>query len=172
MILAIDAYYVTDKANVVGILYEEWTQSEPDKTISVVVDGIAEYEPGNFYKRELPCILQLLEKANDYTISCIVVDGYVYLNNQGKKGLGYYLHEALDGRIPIIGVAKSYFVDNDSTEVYRGESKKPLYVTAIGIDQTEAAHYIATMHGPFRMPTLLKLLDTGTREIDLTELNT
>ena len=172
MILAIDVYYIGDRANVVGVLFDEWTQSEPSKIISIVVDGIAEYEPGNFYKRELPCILELLKEVKDYTITCIVVDGYVFLDDKGKKGLGYYLYEALDSRIPIIGVAKSYFAGNNSIEVCRGESKKPLYVTSIGVDQRESAHFIETMYGEFRMPTLLKILDTATRDIDLTELNT
>lgn len=165
MILAIDAYYVANKANVVGVLFDEWTQCEPSKMVSVVVDGVADYEPGSFYKRELPCILELLKVVEDYSITCIVVDGYVLLNDEGKKGLGYYLYEALEGSMPIIGVAKSYFVDNNSIEVYRGDSKKPLYVTSIGIDQADAAEYIEAMHGKFRMPTLLKLLDTETRNI-------
>jgi len=44
-----------------------------------------------FYKRELPCILKLLDKL-EQPPSCIVVDGYVFLD--GKKKASDALEEA------------------------------------------------------------------------------
>ncbi len=41
----------------------------------------------------------------------------------------------------------------------RDSSKRPLIVTAIGIDESVAAKHIASMHGPYRIPTLLKWAD-------------
>ncbi len=38
-----------------------------------------------------------------------VIDGYVWLDDQGKKGLGARLYDALDAQIPVIGVAKTLF---------------------------------------------------------------
>ena len=49
--------------------------------------------------------------------------------------------------------------------VVRGESKKPLYVTARGIDQTAAARWVEQMHGAYRIPTLLKLVDRLVRSV-------
>jgi len=101
-------------------------------------------------------------KENDI----LVVDGYVTLNDEGKKGLGGYLYEALEQRYPIIGIAKNEFSEKDSKrrKVLRGESIKPLYVTAIGIDVDEVCSEIERMHGEFRIPTLLKLVDQLSRK--------
>lgn len=49
-------------------------------------------------------------------------------------------------------------------ELRRGTSRSPLYVTAAGMDATEAARHIAEMHGPHRIPTLLKRIDRLCRE--------
>lgn len=98
-------------------------------------------------------------------LEAIVVDGFVYLDDHHKLGLGGHLYRALSEQIPIIGVAKSNFatiVEGKKT-VYRGDSKKPLYVTAIGVDLDVAAGYIQNMVGSFRMPNLLKHLDGLTK---------
>jgi len=43
--------------------------------------------------------------------------------------------------------------------VLRGDSRRPLYVTAAGLDPAAAALHVRSMHGPFRIPTLLKRVD-------------
>ena len=53
MKLAVDAYYVGNKAKVVGVLFENFSDEKP---LKIIVDGVAPYESGSFYKRELPCI--------------------------------------------------------------------------------------------------------------------
>lgn len=163
MILAIDVYYHDDKAKTVGILFESWEDEKPLEIIEHFSFGVAQYEAGSFFKRELPCIMGLIEKVHLSVIDLIVVDGYVYLNNEGRKGLGYYVYEALDQKIPIVGVAKNYFHDNNAIAVCRGDSKKPLYVTSIGVTPEDMASKVSSMHGEYRFPTLLKLLDQQTR---------
>jgi deoxyinosine 3'endonuclease (endonuclease V) len=95
----------------------------------------------------------------------IIIDGYVFLDDNQKAGLGYHLYKSLEDDIPVIGVAKTAFKDNKAlvAEVYRGISRKPLFVTSIGIELKDAAENIRNMHGGFRMPGLLKLLDTHTK---------
>ncbi len=95
----------------------------------------------------------------------IVVDGYVILNDEGKHGLGGYLYESLSQKIPIIGVAKRSFINNKKhvREVFRGDSKNPLYISSIGIDVDEAVKCIQEMHGQFRMPDLLRIMDQQTK---------
>lgn len=78
--LAVDAYYAGGKAKVVGVLFENFSDEKPLKIISKVVDGVAPYESGNFYKRELPCIVSLLQDLDMRDISLIVIDGFVYLD--------------------------------------------------------------------------------------------
>lgn len=165
MILAIDVYYFENKAKSVGLIFNDWNDDQAKETVFTYVENVEEYESGAFYKRELPCILQLLEKIDLTTIQIIIIDGYVYLNDDKKLGMGGYLYESLEHQIPIIGVAKHPFHNNKKNvrEVYRGESKNPLYVSAVGIDIIEAAEQIQHMSGTFRVPKLLKLLDQETK---------
>jgi deoxyribonuclease V len=134
------------------------------QTIAVCIDKVEDYESGSFYKRELPCIVELLKKIDRNSINIIIIDGYVYLNNDLKPGLGYYLYEYLNENIPIIGVAKKTFHNNlNVIPLLRGKSNTPLYITSAGIDLSEAAESIKKMYGEFRIPTLLKLTDQLTR---------
>jgi deoxyribonuclease V len=43
--------------------------------------------------------------------------------------------------------------------IRRGRSTKPLFVSAVGWELENAAAAIAGMHGPYRIPTLLRLAD-------------
>ena len=170
MIAAFDVQYFDGFAKIVGVLFQTWNDSEPLQILEKHIRPIADYEPGQFYKRELPCILGLLEEIDTTQLECIVVDGYVHLDDTGKPGLGHYLWKALDEKLPIIGVAKNSFHQNKLLvkQVLRGESKKPLYVTAVGIELNQAEDFITNMHGEFRMPTLLKIVDQRTKYPELT----
>ncbi len=165
MILAIDVYYKDNKAKSVGILFNGWGDYEPNELISVYLENINEYESGSFYKRELPCMIALLEKIDLSKIKVIIVDGYVYLDDHKKLGLGGYLYEYLENKIPVIGVAKNAFHSNTKmvSMLLRGKSVKKLFVSAAGIEIEEAAHLIKSMHGDYRIPTLLKKLDQETK---------
>ncbi|MFZ6781185.1 endonuclease V [Undibacterium sp. Ji83W] len=170
-LLAVDVHYSShgeggsgEQASVAGVIFHNWDDEYPAKTCISHISHVADYVPGEFYKRELPCILQLLTE-HDLQPDCIIIDGYVYLDGKSKPGLGWYLHEALAGKLNIIGVAKSSFSAIDASfGICRGESIKPLYITSIGIDQATAQTNIAAMHGKFRIPTLLKQVDQLCRE--------
>ena len=95
MKLAVDAYYTGNKAKVVGVLFENFSDEKPLKIISKVVGNVAPYESGSFYKRELPCIVSLLQDLDVRDISLIVIDGFVYLDNDGIYGLGGHFIRAL-----------------------------------------------------------------------------
>ena len=165
MFLAFDSYYFNDQARTVAVAFEHWEDETPMQLFSELTEAPADYEPGSFYKRELPCILSLLKQVNLNQVSCIIVDGYAILDDYGKSGLGGHLHEALNQKISVIGVAKSDFrsLTQGKVAVFRGESKNPLFVTACGMEVQEAAECIRKMHGPYRMPTLLSLLDQATK---------
>lgn len=166
MIYAFDTYYYEDFAKTVCIAFEDWLSDAEKEIFTEKTEIISDYESGAFYKRELPCILSLLSKIKLHDNDIIIVDGFVTLNNDGKMGLGGYLFEALDKKIPIIGIAKNNFSSPDDKRraVLRGESKTPLYLTAMGIDVDEIKIKLEEMHGNYRIPTLLKKLDQLTRE--------
>ena len=167
MILAFDTYYYQNKAKTVCLSFEDWYNENKYETYSETLSEIEEYVSGEFYKRELPCILSLLAKIELEKVETIIVDGFVYLNDENKFGLGGYLYESLNKRIPVIGVAKRDFatIEKNRDVVYRGKSNNPLFVTSIGIELKIASKKIKEMNGEFRIPTLLKELDKLTREI-------
>ncbi|MRX68070.1 Endonuclease V [Flavobacterium resistens] len=167
MILAFDTYYYDNKAKTVCLEFTEWNQEKDFKVHTEIIDNVSEYIPGEFYKRELPCILSLLNKIDLKEDTIIIVDGFVYLDDDKKYGLGGHLYEKLNKKIPIIGVAKTNFasIEKDKKPLFRGDSKKPLFVTSIGIDLEDAFQKIESMAGEFRIPTLLKEMDRLTKEI-------
>lgn len=166
MIIAFDTYYFDNKAKTIGVSFNQWVDETPLKIHTETIEGIEEYEPGSFYKRELPCILSILNTIDIDKIELIIVDSYVILDDNGKLGLGGHLYESLGKQIPIIGVAKTGFHSNklNTKQLLRGESKKPLFVSAIGIELNLAYEHIKSMHGNYRMPTLLQLMDSKTKE--------
>ena len=165
MKLAVDAYYAGSKAKVVGVLFESFSDEKPLKIISKVVGNVAPYESGSFYKRELPCIVSLLQDLDVRDISLIVIDGFVYLDDEGRYGLGGHLYERLERRVQIVGVAKLPFKGSCKfvREICRGGSQRPFFISAIGMYVDEAARLVKGMSGEFRMPGLLKILDDETK---------
>lgn len=163
MIVAMDVDYRDDGARVAGVAFDDWSDAEPAEARVVQMGDVADYEPGAFYRRELPC-LQAVLNAMDAQADALVVDGYVWLApGHTKKGLGAYLHDATG--LPVVGVAKTAFGGSGwARAVVRGTSVKPLFVTAVGLGEDEAADAVACMHGPHRVPTLLREVDRLCRD--------
>ena len=166
MIIAFDTYYFEDKAKTVGLQFENWEDTEASEIFEEIITGISPYVSGEFYKRELPCILSLLKKIDLTYCKAIIIDGFVVLDDEGTLGLGGYLYHELKEQIPIIGVAKNNFakINYKKRAVLRGESKKPLYITSKGIDIDIASEKIQQMTGTYRFPDLLKKVDALGRE--------
>jgi deoxyribonuclease V len=168
MILALDvALGIIGVGYVVAVTFADWDAAAPAATYAATVSPIAAYEPGAFYKRELPCLLAVLAQIDLREVCCVVVDGYVTLGAEQRPGLGQHLYEALGGRVPVVGVAKTRFagVAPQVAPVRRGQSQNPLYITSAGLPVDEAARLVASMHGAHRFPTLLKLLDDLTKQV-------
>lgn len=95
----------------------------------------------------------------------MLVDGDVWLDDQGRKGLGAHLFDALGGTTAVVGVAKhSFFAAVNAASVRRGQSERPLHVTAAGLSIEAAEAGVRSMHGEYRIPTLLKRADLLCRE--------
>lgn len=159
MIAAVDVCYSETGATAGGVLFTHWTSERPARELWEFIERFEPYEPGSFFKRELPCLLKLLEPVKD-RVETVIVDGYAWLGPESRPGLGAHLYEALGEQTPVIGVAKSVFRGAANAEaILRGRSRRPLYVTAAGMDSVIAAKNIQGMHGPHRIPTLLKRVD-------------
>jgi len=164
--LVIDVHYENNSAIVAGILFEDWTTNEISRTILTTLNHVEPYEPGAFYKRELPCILELLKEVTE-ELNCIIIDGYVVLGEDQVDGLGMHLYHSMNQEIPIIGVAKKPFLGTPKDyEVFRGESKNPLLISSVGLSLEKSKTLVKSMHGKHRIPTLLKQVDQLCRGIE------
>lgn len=162
IVACFDVYYYENYARASCIVFEKRKEERVIAEYNEIVENVSEYIPGQFYKRELPCILKLMERLKE-EIDFIIVDSFVWLS-ECKKGLGAHLHEALNCKIPIIGVAKTFYKDSTNyLEVYRGSSNKPLYISSIGIDLNYAAEFVKRLDGDYRIPKVLKLVDQASR---------
>jgi len=161
VISAVDGYYNDNSCAVaVAVVFSSFSDKEPYAVYIKKITAVAEYISGEFYKRELPCILAVLGGIKE-GIDTVIIDGYVDPGN--KPGLGRRLWEAMAGKITVIGVAKNYFHGTDAIKIFRKGSRRPLYVTSAGIDAVVAGDMIKNMYGKYRMPDLLKIADTISR---------
>ncbi|MGY2894313.1 endonuclease V [Deinococcus sp. UYEF24] len=177
MIVCTDVDYRTgpgdgagDSASAAALLFTDWGAAAPVSEWVERVDGVEPYLPGEFFRRELPCLLAVLNRTEQLAegrLSAVVIDGYVTLDAAGTPGLGAHLYQALGGEVAVIGVAKTAYRGSAHAEaVCRGGSLSPLYVTAAGMDVNEAARAVQSMAGPHRLPTLLKRVDQLCRQAE------
>jgi deoxyribonuclease V len=157
MIACLDVGYEDTAAHAAGVISMDWADAVTVTENVVVIPHVEPYQSGEFFRRELPCLLAVLNVLPKP--ETVVIDGYVWLNVAGKPGLGAYLYRELGERVPVIGVAKTKFEGAHAEEVLRGKSDRPLFVTSVGMEAETAAMCIRSMHGNNRIPTLLKRVD-------------
>ena len=171
MIACVDVDYKEKGAVAACVTFRDWLDPLPASEAVVRVDEVEPYEPGQFFRRELPCLLAVLESI-DVRPEVVVIDGYVWLGDENDRGLGAHLYEALGRQVAVIGVAKTrFFRAGPVQEIRRGNSLSPLYITAAGLDLATAANHIQTMYGTYRIPSLLKRVDQLCRGRTLTALD-
>jgi deoxyribonuclease V len=159
MIACTDVHYRPTHATAACLLFRDWADDRACLESTERIDERASYQPGRFYRRELPALVSVLGQLPERP-DVIIVDGYVWLGQDSDPGLGAYLYEALSGAAAVIGIAKTRFKEGPAVRaVRRGISARPLYVSAAGMELNEAAERLVQMHGAFRIPTLLKKVD-------------
>lgn len=157
MIACVDVHYGTNgTARAAVVAFDAWDASVALVTHAVTVPDVEPYTPGSFYLRELPCIRAALAML-DAPPAVVLVDGHAWVG-VGVPGLGARLLEAEPRVQTVVGVAKTRFRDAPVTPVVRGTSKAPLHVDEAGVP-VDAPLRVASMHGPFRIPTMLRLVD-------------
>jgi deoxyribonuclease V len=163
VILGVDVHYEDHAVRAAGVGFEVWEAAAA--VLELVVrrqEAPAPYEPGRFYRRELPHLMAIVDEARKRgTVDVVIVDGHVWLE-EGMPGLGAHLAQAMGGGV-VVGVAKTSYRGGVAIPVLRGDSASPLYVSAVGMETSDAAERVCAMHGPFRMPTLLKRVDSLAR---------
>ena len=155
MLAALDADYQVTGTTTACVGFDAWRDAVARVEVVVRAPGpAAVYQPGAFFERELPHLLAVLERMPP--LALLLVDAYVSLGPD-HPGLGMHLHRARGE--PVIGVAKTRYAGAEAIEITRGDSARPLYITAAGIDTRVAADHVRSMHGDHRIPTLLRLAD-------------
>ena len=75
MIAAFDVHCREDGLpSAAAILFHGYADEESTIEYDRLIAGVSQYMPGQFYRRELPCILSLLEQFNEAPDE-MVVDG-------------------------------------------------------------------------------------------------
>jgi deoxyribonuclease V len=158
MKVCVDVDYRTNGACAAALTFRDWSDAKAMDEKAVCVSNVEPYVPGEFFRRELPCLLAVLETLPP--VETIVIDGYVWLDNASKLGLGGHLYKALGGRVEVVGIAKTKFRGAVGVcETVRGTSTRPLYVSAAGVEVHLAAGWVRSMHGKYRIPSLLARVD-------------
>ena len=166
MLLATDVGYTPvgelTQARAAAVRFDAWDSPTPVDAWVSSIENAAPYVPGEFYRRELPCLWPLVqEAARRGPLDVVIVDGFVDLGPRGD-GLGRHLWRRLRAEAmtaEVVGVAKRPFKDAVAVPALRGESEVPLWVSTTGPSLDEAAAAVRRMHGPYRLPTLLKRVD-------------
>jgi deoxyribonuclease V len=163
MLACMDVDYRTEVTVAACVLFRDWTDAAEASHVVERGPPAEPYEPGQFFRRELPHLLKVLAAVRE-PLETVVIDGYVWLGEE-RPGLGAHLYEALGRRVPVVGVAKTAFHSSGlAVPVLRGQSQRPLFVTAVGVDPREAAEQVRRMHGVSRIPTLLGRVDRLCRD--------
>lgn len=164
MYLCIDAHYTGCRAVTAGIVIPDHRMPAIKKEYLHTSLIFERYIPGQFSKRELPGILSLFSMVEE-KITHIIIDGYAWLSSGwNRPGLGARLFTELGEDIPVIGVAKSPWQDDSvGIRVFRGDSVRPLYISAAGIEDKDAGLLVQQMHGRYRIPTMLRYVDRMAR---------
>src|SRR4051812_26327014 len=95
----VDVDYRGDDAVAACVTFRDWADAAPAGQLVQAIRGVEPYVPGEFYKRELPCLLAVLGRVAD-PVELVVIDGYVWLADEARPGLGAHLYEALGRRVP------------------------------------------------------------------------
>lgn len=164
MIILIDVDYreATEEGHAAGVLCETPFDSRASRILTAVVAHIDRYQPGQFYRRELRCVDEVLRQTDIRQIELIFIDGYADFGT-GESSLGECVYR--EYQIPVIGIAKNPFRGclRKDTELLRGNSRKPLFVTCQGMEIDKAKEIVRSMAGVYRLPDLVKIADHSAR---------
>lgn len=158
MIACLDVNYSDTVAYAAAVTFHNWSDANAAEEKIIHVHNVEPYKSGQFFRRELPCLIKILQTLPP--MKTVIIDGYVWLDGVSKLGLGAFLYQALNEQIAVVGVAKTKLHGADQAyKVLRGNSIRPLFVTAAGIQPELAAEHVRSMHGKYRIPTLLARVD-------------
>jgi hypothetical protein len=167
MIVAFDTFRYKKFAYTVGAVFDFWDASKPKYYVT-------SKRPFKAGESEVNYILECLKMLDEYDITHILVDGYVWTTSDGvelNKGFGAYLSERLDNmwisHPTVIGVTDKEFPKPIpySVEIVRGDKEGSLWVTSSEYFLTESdAKLVRNMHGNEVIPTIIQCVKNKIKE--------
>jgi deoxyribonuclease V len=85
MIGCLDVAYWDRQAVAAGIAFRDWLDETVVAERAVSLQGVEPYQSGQFFIRELPCLLAVLRVLPPLDV--VLIDGYVWLE-KNRPGLG------------------------------------------------------------------------------------
>lgn len=182
MILITDVCYdeQNNSAHIGGITFSDWTSDDVIDKFEIDKTGIdAEYIPGEFYKREMPCLIKLWNSIPEdvkKNISTVIVDGF-YDIWDCRPGMGHHFKDWLSengySNIEVVGIAKTKCRETNkfTLPVYRTkESKESKWRGAIWVNGSnkneDYVKRVMSMAGKFRIPSIVKKVDHVSRQLN------
>ena len=85
MIACVDVDYRQDQALAAAVLFHGWTDATGCAELTQGVAAVQPYQPGQFFQRELPCLLAVLGRVAR-TLEVVVIrrDGTEFLEERAK----------------------------------------------------------------------------------------
>ena len=180
MILVTDVFYneINNSAHIAGAVINDWTSDKIVETYELdKIDIDCAYIPGQFYKREMPCLIELwnsIPESKKAQINTFIVDGF-YDIWDGRPGLGHHFRDWLieNGyNVEVVGIAKSPCRETNkfTLPVYRTEESKTskcrsaLWVNGSNMEN-DYQNKVLNMAGKYRIPTIIKKVDKLSRQI-------
>ena len=76
MIACVDVDYREAGAIAACVCFQSWSDDTPAPESVIQISDVEPYQSGQFYRRELPCLLAVLKSLSELP-QVIVIDGYV-----------------------------------------------------------------------------------------------
>ncbi|MCW1968987.1 MAG: endonuclease V [Anaerolineae bacterium] len=164
MYFSCDVQYEQKIGYAAGICFQRLQSQSVDFVVTAILQPVAEYKPGEFYQRELPCLIELIKKLETLP-KIIFIDGYVWLQND-QLALGGRLYEYLDRKVIVIGIAKSFLrIAGENISMYYKSSHRPIYISAAGLSLDDAMQCVKEMPYQGHLPLMMKYADIAARNL-------
>jgi deoxyribonuclease V len=107
MYAAVDVHYLpTGGARAALVLAPDAAFATIVSEKTALIDHVAPYQPGEFYRRELPPIRAVLAGVDD--LDLLIIDGYVTLDPGGRPGLGAHAHAEFSVPVSARGIRRPW----------------------------------------------------------------
>ena len=93
MLLAFDAHYTDTTTRLIAAAFQDWSDAEPAELFEWTSGPAADYQPGQFYLREMPLIVKALEDKDGDLACSILAEQVSYLSEKTQQAQQWKAHK-------------------------------------------------------------------------------